>query len=98
MGFFPVLLNRAQADHTRFTLAMIFSGPGGGIWTVRVANGACTVSEGQAVQADLILTQSPETFMKTRLELHDLMVAMQTGAIAVQGIEHMGTFASLFPQ
>jgi hypothetical protein len=98
MGFFPVKLNRAQAAQTRFTLAMAFSGPGGGTWTVSVADGACAVSEGQPAQADLVLTQSPESFMKTRLELHDPVAAMQTGEIAVQGFEHMGTFAALFPQ
>jgi hypothetical protein len=97
MGFFPVLLNRAQAEQTRFTLAMVFSGPGGGTWIVSVADGTCTVSEGQPVQADLILTQSPESFMKTRLELHDPMAAMQTGEIVVQGIEYLGTLAALFP-
>jgi hypothetical protein len=97
MGFFPVMLDRVQAEQTRFTLAMVFSGPGGGAWTVSVADGACTVSAGQPVQADLILTQSPESLMKTRLELHDPVAAMQSGEIAVQGIEHMGTFAALFP-
>jgi hypothetical protein len=97
MGFFPVMLNRVQAEQTSLTLAMVFSGPGGGTWTVSVANGACTVSEGQAAQVDLVLTQSPESFIKTRLELHDPVAAMQTGEIAVQGIEHLGTFAALFP-
>ena len=97
MGFFPVMLNRTQAAQTRFTLAMVFSGPSGGTWTVSVADGACTVSEGQPIQADLVLTQSPECFMKTRFELHDPVVAMQSGEIAVQGIEQMSTFAALFP-
>ena len=63
-----------------------------------MANGACTVSEGQAAQADLVVTQSPESFMKTRLELHDPVAAMRSGEIAVQGIEQMRTFAALFPQ
>jgi hypothetical protein len=97
MGFFPVLLNRVQAEQTSLTLAMVFNGPGGGTWTVSVANGACTVHEGPAAQADLIVTQSPESFMRARLELHDPVAAIQTGEIAVQGIEHMGAFAALFP-
>jgi len=97
MSLFPVMLNRVQAEQTSLTLAMVFSGPGGGAWTVRVAKGACTVSQGQAAQTDLIVTQSPESFMKTRLELHDPIAAMQSGEIAVQGIEHLGTFATLFP-
>jgi hypothetical protein len=97
MGFFPVMLNRVQAEQTSLTLAMVFSGPGGGTWTVSVANGACTVREGQSAQADLIVAQSPESFMKTRLGLHDPLVAMQSGEIAVQGSEHIGAFAALFP-
>lgn len=98
MGFFPVMLQPAQAVRSRFTLAMHFSGPGGGTWTVSVADGTCTVSEGQPLPAALILTQSPESFMKTRLEMHDFEAAMQTGEIVVQGIEHLSTFAALFPQ
>src|SRR5262245_25344630 len=71
MSFFPLMLNRAQAEQICFTLNMIFSGPGSGSWTVRVANGACTVGEEQAARADMVLTQSPESFVKTCLELHD---------------------------
>jgi hypothetical protein len=97
MSLFPVMLNRVQAEQTSLTLAMVFSGPGGGTWTVQVAKGACTVSQGQAGQTDLIVTQSPENFMKTRLELHDPVAVMQSGEIAVQGIEHLGAFATLFP-
>jgi hypothetical protein len=96
MGFFPVLLDRVQAEQIGLMLAMVFSGPGGSTWTVRVDNGACTVSEGQAAQADLLVTQSPESFMKTRLALHDPVAAIQSGEIAVQGSEHLGAFAALF--
>jgi hypothetical protein len=97
MGFFPVVLNRVRAEQISLTLAMVFSGPGGGAWTVRVAKGTCTVSEDQTVQADLTITQSPESFMKTRLELHDPVAAIQHGEIVVQGIEHVGALARLFP-
>jgi hypothetical protein len=48
MRLFPVMLNRVQAEQTSLTLAMVFSGPGGGAWTVRVAKGICTVSQRQA--------------------------------------------------
>src|SRR5581483_7874184 len=33
MSFFPLRLDRAQAEQIRFTLNMNFSGPGGGSWT-----------------------------------------------------------------
>jgi hypothetical protein len=97
MSFFPLRLNRVQAEQTRFTMSMVFSGSGGGSWTVRVADGACTVSEGQAAHADMVLSQSPESFMKTCLELHDPMVAMRSGEITVQGMDHLRIFAALFP-
>jgi hypothetical protein len=78
MGFFPMTLNRAQAAKTPFTLVMEFTGLGGGAWTVRVADGACTVREERAPQADLVMMQSPETFLKTLAEMHNPMVAMLT--------------------
>jgi hypothetical protein len=98
MSFFPLRLNRVQAEQIHFTLSMNFSGPGGGSWTVRVADGACAVSEGQAARADLVLTQSPDCFMKTCLELHDPLAAVQNGEISVQGIEYLDIFARLFPR
>jgi hypothetical protein len=98
MHFFPLRLNRAQAEQVRFTLSMNFSGPGGGSWTVRIADGACAVSEEHATRADLVLTQSPETFMKTCLELHDPMLAIRSGEIAVQGTDNLHIFSALFPR
>jgi len=97
MSFFPLRLNRMQAEQIRFTLTMNFTGSGGGSWTVRVADGACVVSEAHAERADLVLTQSPETFMKTCLELHDPMLAMQNGELSVQGVEYLGIFTRFFP-
>jgi hypothetical protein len=98
MGFFPLRLNRMQAEQIRFTLSMNFSGPGGGSWTVRVADGACAVSEEQAARADLVLTQSPDCFMKTCLELHDPVLALRSGEIAVQGADYLSIFTALFPR
>jgi hypothetical protein len=97
MSFFPLRLNRMQAEQIRFTLTMNFTGSGGGSWTVRVADGACVVSEAHAARADLVLTQSPDCFMKTCLELHDLMAGVQNGEISVQGVEYLDIFARLFP-
>jgi hypothetical protein len=97
MSFFPLRLNRVQAEQTRFTISMNFSGPGGGSWTVRVADGACAVSEGHSARSDLILTQSPECFMKTYLELHDPIMALRSGEIAVQGADYLSIFTALFP-
>jgi hypothetical protein len=97
MSFFPLRLNRMQAEQIRFTLSMNFSGPGGGSWTVWLADGACAVSERHAARADLVLAQSPDCFMKTCLELHDPMAAVENEEISVQGVEYLDIFARLFP-
>jgi hypothetical protein len=97
MSFFPLALSRAQAATAQFTLVMEFSGAGGGAWTIRVADGACTVAEGRAVRSDLVITQRPATFMKTRIGMLDPLAAIRSEEIKVENIESMGTFARLFP-
>src|SRR5260370_6575710 len=66
MASFAQNMDREQARHTRLTTVMEFYGRGGGAWTLHVAGGTCRVSEGRAAQADLVIIQSPETFVKTR--------------------------------
>ena len=97
MSFFPLALNRAQAATAQFNLVMEFTGPGGGVWMICIADGACTVAEGWPARSDLVITQSAETFMKTRIGMLDPLVAIQSGEVKAQNIENMGTFALLFP-
>jgi hypothetical protein len=97
MSFFPLALDRAQAATAQFILVMEFTGLGGGAWTIRVADGACSVAEEWPKRSDLVITQRPETFMKTRIGMLDPIAAIQIGEIKVENIEHMGTFATLFP-
>ena len=97
VGFFPAGLDRAQAAKTRFTTVMEFTGPGGGAWTIRVAEGACTLTEERAAPADLVMSQSPETFELIRVGKLDPMAAMQSGELKVEGMQHMATFGMLFP-
>ena len=96
-GFFPVALDRKQAANTQFTALLEFTGPGGGAWTIRVADGSCTVMEERAGKADLVMTQSPETFELIRQTKLDPMGAIQGGQLKVDGMEHMQTFGALFP-
>ncbi len=97
VGLFPVMLDRGQAAGRSFTAVIDLTGPGGGAWTVRVADGQCQVSEGRAARADLVMTQSIETFLKTLTHMHNPMVAMLTGKVKVKGWRRLGTFAKLFP-
>jgi hypothetical protein len=97
MNVFSLFVNRQEAARTPFTMVMAFTGPGGGVWTFHVASGACVVQEGPVGRADLVMTQRPETFVKTLAEMHNPMLAMLTGQIRVRGFRKMGTFAKLFP-
>jgi hypothetical protein len=97
VNFFPATLNRALAANMPFTAVMVISGPGGGTWTIRVADGGCTVTEERAPQADLVLTQSVETFQATLIGAKNPMIAMLTGKIRVHGMRNLATFGKLFP-
>ena len=94
----PLVFDAERAGTARFTLVMDFSGPGGGAWTVQVADGVCQVREGRAEAADLVLTQSPETFVAIRVGLQNPMLGMLAGKIKVRGLRSMPTFGKLFPQ
>jgi putative sterol carrier protein len=79
-----------------FTGVMDITGPGGAAWAIQVAHGTCCVSEERPAHADLVMTQSPETFVKTLAEMHNPMIAMLTGKIKVRGFRNLGTFGKLF--
>jgi hypothetical protein len=96
MSFFQ-LMARAGSVTAPFTFTLDFTGPGGGPFTFRLADGCCTLSEEHAGTADLVLTQAPETFVKTFAHMHNPMLAMLTGQVNVRGLRSMGTFARLMP-
>jgi hypothetical protein len=64
---------------------------------IRVADGRCTASEERGSNADVVITQSPETFELTRVGMLDPISAMQTGLVKVQGLEKLVLFGELFP-
>jgi putative sterol carrier protein len=97
MASFVQNMDREQARQTSLTTLMEFSGPGGGVWTLHVADGACRVREGRAARADLVIIQSPETFVKTRTGIENPTLALWTGKIKVHGLRNLGTFEKLFP-
>ena len=97
MGMFGMVLDRDEARDATFTAVMDFTGPGGGAWTIRVANSQCTVAEGGTDPADVVMTQTPETFELTRVGMIDPIDAMQRGLLSVQGLEKMSRFGQLFP-
>jgi hypothetical protein len=96
MGFMPRFMNRDEAARGPFMAVMSFNGPGGGSWTISVADGAVTTAEGAAPDADLTLTQSPETFEKIHAKMRHPMLLMLTGQIKVRGFGKMGRYGRLF--
>ncbi len=97
MASFAQNMDREQASQAHLSTVIEFSGPGGGVWTLHVAGGTCRVSEGRAVCADLVITQSLETFVKTRTGIENPTLALLTGKIKVSGWRNLRTFEKLFP-
>ena len=97
MTSFAKNVDRTQARQTRLTVVMEFSGAGGGTWTLHVGGGTCSVSKGRPACADLVITQSSETFVKTRTGIQKPFLARLSGKIRVRGWRNLGTFGKLFP-
>jgi putative sterol carrier protein len=98
MCFMPATLNRQVAVQQPFTMVWDFDGPGGGAWTLAVANGSCTVTEGAAVKPDLTMSMQPQTFQKLTAKMESPVWLMLTRQMKVKGLRAMGTFGKLFPE
>ena len=49
------------------------------------------------MRADLVIIQSPETFVRTRTGIENPTLALWMGKIKVRGLRNLGTFEKLFP-
>ena len=58
---------------------------GAGTWTVRVEGGTVRVDEGDAGEADCVISTSEETFGKIRDGRQNPMTAYMTGKVKVRG-------------
>jgi putative sterol carrier protein len=94
----PGMVNRELAKTQRLSVVMQFTGAGGGAWSYQVGDGACRVQEGSTPGADLVITQSPETFIKTFAKMHNPMIALLTRKMRVKGMRKVGTFGKLFAE
>lgn len=99
LGMMPMMISRDKLPARPFTAVMRVGGPGGGDWTIRVADGACTVREARADLADLTMTyRDAVTFLATAKNAQNPMLAMLIGKIRVQGFRNVGTFGKLFAE
>jgi hypothetical protein len=96
LGFFPLFLNREAAAGRTFTAVMAFTNPGVGAFTLTVKDGSAELKEGAAPDADLLMTQSAESYIKTLNGMHDPAAAIQSGEIRVNDFEALATFGQLF--
>jgi len=95
-SFFPMFLNPEAAAGRTFTAVMEFTNPGVGAFTLTVKGGSAEFKEGGAPDADLVMTQSAESYVKTMHGMHDPAAAMQSGEIQVNDFEALATFGQLF--
>jgi hypothetical protein len=99
LGMLPMMINRDTMPPRRFTTVMSVGGPGGGDWTVRIADGTCTVSEECDGTANIMMTyRNAETFLTIMRGMQNPLLSMLTGRIRVRGFRNMGTFGKLFAE
>jgi hypothetical protein len=90
---------KAGAVSKPFTWQLDLTGPGGGTYTITVANGASTVSDRPASGADLAWRLTPDDMNIIMIrQARSPMLAMLTGTIKVKGFTKMGTMKKLFPE
>jgi hypothetical protein len=96
MNVLPTILNHGVVDGQQFTTVMAFTDPYVGAWTIRVADGAATVSEGEVADADLVVTQSAVTFEKSICRMQNPIQAILSGEIHFSNFEGLVNFGKLF--
>ena len=64
-----IFFQPAQAAQVAMTVAREITGSGGGVWTIQIADGACTIRAGRPTQHDLVITQSQEQCVDALLPL-----------------------------
>jgi hypothetical protein len=97
VGFMGMFMDRSAAQGLDFTLVYDFTDPGVSPVTFRVHDGTATSAPGRPERADLVITESAETFEKVFRGIQSPMDAMQSGAMRVSNMEALGTFGKLFP-
>jgi hypothetical protein len=92
-------LCRPERASRPFAVQFEITGPGGGRWTLRVADGTCALAEEAAERPDLAFRMSADTFNLAMVRRAvNPAAAMLTGRVRVRGLSRLPTFLRLFPQ
>lgn len=81
----PFLLREERARGVRLVFEIRLTGAGGGVWTLRIEDGACTAEPGFAERADVRYTADARTWCTVALGLLDPREAVRTGALVKEG-------------
>ena len=81
----PFLLRDEEARDADVTFEIRLSGAGGGVWTVRIARGVCTVSRGFADAADVRYTAEVRSWCAVALGFLDARDAVKRGLLTKDG-------------
>jgi putative sterol carrier protein len=74
-----------KAGDLRATIQFNLSGEGGGDWAVAIADGTCTIIEGQAENPELTIGMAANDFVEMITGDLQPMVAFMQGKIRLQG-------------
>lgn len=81
----PFLLREDRARGVDLTFEIRLTGSGGGVWTVRIAEGRCTVSEGFAEKADVRYTAEARVWCAVALGIADARQVYREGRMIKDG-------------
>ncbi len=81
----PFLLREDRAAKARVTFEIRLEGEGGGVWTVQIDRGACTVTPGFAEGADVRYTAPAQVWCAVAVGRIDPREARKRGALKKEG-------------
>jgi len=85
MEALPFLLREPESRGARVTFEIRLTGQGGGVWSVRIQDGSCAVSEGFAARADVRYTADARTWCAVAMGFLDPREAMKRGQLHKEG-------------
>lgn len=81
----PFLLREERATGVDLTFEIRLTGLGGGVWTVRIADGACTVRAGFADRANVRYTADTRVWCSVALGIADAAEVVRGGMMSKDG-------------
>lgn len=91
-----LFLDAGRAKDLDFSFALNITDPGGGIWVFHASDAGWQVEEVGSADADLILSQDLDTYIKMRYFITDLAVLINAGDLKVSDEQALTFFNQLF--